>query len=207
VVEITAIGIDMAFANMGLARTRITQDGDLVMVRCDDLELINTTSMDRKSVRKSSDELRRAKELQAAMVKFCKGADLAFVEVPSGSQSASAARALGIAVGVLASCPILIIEVSPMEVKDVVSGGNRKIKITKPMMIEWASKKWKLAPWLRHKGRLTLNNEHLADAMAAVMAGINTPEFKRLLTLVTKDEATSTYSVRPTPGRRSLLRI
>lgn len=206
---IHAVGIDMAFANMGLARVRITPNGSGATVLCTGLKLISTEGQDRKEVRKSSDELRRAKELQAEMVSFCAGVQLAFVEVPSGSQSASAARSLGIAVGVLASCPRPIIEVSPMEVKMVVTGTrDRKVKASKDDMVAWAVNLWPNAPWLRFQGkpagRLLKTNEHLADAMASVMAGISTPEFKRLLSLI-NHAPTSTPNLRSTSNRRTLL--
>lgn len=174
------VGIDMAFANMGLARARI--DGDVVTGL--DLELVTTVSVDTKVVRKSSNELRRAAELVGALRAFCAGADFAIAEVPSGSQSAGAARALGIAVGVLASCPIPVLEVSQREVKLASVG---KTTATKPEVIAWAVGRWPGLPWLRVKRKgvlvLTASNEHLADAMATVVAGVNTAEYLKLKAL------------------------
>lgn len=204
-----AVGIDAAFANMGFARVRLdpNPDGKRVRVACLDLKLVSTQADGHKTVRKSSEELRRAKELNAALVAYCAGASFAFVEVPSGSQSASAARALGIAVGVLSCCPIPIIEVSPMEVKVAVSG-NRKTKANKADIIKWAVRHWPGAPWLRDRGkidgRIINDNEHLADAMATVMAGIATPEFQRLLAMVSH-ATPSTSSLGPSSSRRRLL--
>ena len=64
-------------------------------------------------------------------------------------------------------------------------GANRKV--TKDEIIEWAVKEWPKAPWLRAHNRKTGSivkaNEHLADAMAVVKAGIQTPEFQRMVTL------------------------
>jgi Holliday junction resolvasome RuvABC endonuclease subunit len=186
-ISITAVGIDAAFANMGFAKVEINLQGGQTTVVCRDLILVSTEVIeDRKAVRKSSTELRRAKELHEAIQTHCSDVQFAFVEVPSGSQSASAARALGIAVGVLASCPVPIIEVSPMEVKFAVIP-NKKIKVSKDYIIQWAVKKWPQAPWLlsrgANKGAIVKANEHLADALATVMAGIATPEFQRLIAL------------------------
>lgn len=182
--HINAIAIDAAFANMGLARVRLEQTPKGWTVACLDLQLVKTESHDRKVVRKSSDDLRRAQELTFALRTFAAGSTIAFAEVPSGSQSAAAARALGIAVGVLGSCPLPIIEVSPMEVKRLF-GANRKV--TKDEIIDWAVKEWPKAPWLRAHNKATGSivkaNEHLADAMAVVKAGILTPEFQRMMTL------------------------
>jgi len=187
--KIKAVGIDAAFANMGFAHVNIDRGG---LVTCTGLKLISTEGKsDGKGVRKSSTELRRARELHDAMVAECLGNVIAFVEVPSGSQSASAARSLGIAVGVLSGCPVPIIEVSPMEVKIAVTG-DRKIKATKEDVINWAVKRWPDAGWILHerngktwkKGDLQNCNEHLADALATIAAGIATQEFKRLIALL-----------------------
>ncbi len=213
---IDAIGIDAAFANMGFARVKISVDSSHTqpIITCLDLTLVQTEAGGtHKVVRKSSTELRRAVELRNALVNYAQGAQFAFVEVPSGSQSASAARSLGIAVGVLASCPIPIIEVSPMEVKIAVTG-NRKIKADKSQVMAWAEARWPEAPWLRaaHKakskngilpaGRLLADNEHCADALATIVAGIATPEFQRLIQLGTNHEISSTNNQRLAPSQR-----
>lgn len=172
------IGIDMAFANMGLVRARL----DVIAGRFYplDLFLVSTEGDGKKRVvRKSSEELRRAKELVAGLTSFCSGANLAFAEVPSGSQDASAARALGIAVGALASCPIPIVEVSPQEVKIAATGDKTAKKLD---MINWATTKWPGLDWPRHGGKPTMSKcEHLADALGAIEAGLRTDEFKRLV--------------------------
>lgn len=196
---IQAVGIDAAFSNMGFAQVRIHTPADGAsrssrgcIVECTALKLVTTEVIeDRKVVRKSSTELRRAKELHAALIEQCAGNRFAFVEVPSGSQSANAARALGIAVGVLAACPIHIIEVSPMEVKELVHDSRKGKMPSKPEMIAWAMRQWPKADWVLHerngkgfkKGEPQNCNEHLADALATVMAGIKTPEFQGLLSM------------------------
>jgi len=213
---IHAIGIDAAFSNMGFCRVTITlgRDGKAT-IKCSDLHLETTGREDKKVVRKSSDDLRRAQELKRALVAFAEGAQLAFVEVPSGSQSAAAARSLGIAVGVLASCPCPIIEVSPMEVKFAVSQ-RKKVNPTKPEIIKWAVTQWPDAPWIRHKrrgkgfevGDLQNDNEHLADALATVRAGVETVEFKRTAQFIGKDnEATRTPDLGPASRKRPELRV
>ena len=209
---IRAVGIDAAYANMGFAHVGITViNGKVQAVDCLSLFLKSTEAgADAKVVRKSSTELRRAKELHGALLSQSYGQQFAFVEVPSGSQSANAARSLGIAVGVLASCPIPIIEVSPMEVKVAVTG-DRKVKATKPDVIAWAVKRWPAAPWLRmangkQKERILNSNEHLADAMATVMAGIATPEFQRLISAL-HHAVPHTPDLRPSPDRPTRRRV
>lgn len=198
---IEAIAIDMAFANMGLARVRIAIESSKLVVHGVDLALVSTEREAHKVVRKSSDDLRRAQTLHVNLKRYSAGAQIAFAEVPSGSQSASAARALGIAVGVLASCPVPIIEVSPMEVKRLFDPKGKR-KVPKTEIIAWAIKEWPNLPWIKHAGKITLANEHLADAMAVVMAGIATPEFQRMTAI--HHEVPSTNSHRPASNRRAL---
>lgn len=182
---IRVIGIDLAFANVGLSLVGVDQapDGsfklDLLALR------LITTSSDkdtRKVVRKSSEELRRAREIHAGIQGWINetGATLAFAEIPSGTQSASAARGLGIAVGVMACIQLPVLEVTPMEVKKAVATGKAP---SKAEIIAWATTRWPNANWLRHNGRITQNNEHLADAAAVVVAGVKTQPFQQLIAL------------------------
>lgn len=169
---IRAIGIDAALANMGLVAVDIEPTtGDVKLVAT---LLVQTEKEAGKTVRKASDDLRRAHLLSSALRAFCfeHGAVVAFAEVPSGAQSATAARALGIAVGVIGSCPVPVFEVSQQEVKKAVAGSKTA---TKRQIIEWAVKKWPGQKfWKINKatGQPTNDNEHLADACGVVMAGI-----------------------------------
>jgi len=182
--SIRVAGLDVAFSNFGMARAEIHPDGiknlDYTRVNVTDLKLLSTTGMDKKVVRKSSDDLRRARELLVPMQNFCTTATIAFAEVPHGSQSARASWSLGVSVGVLASCPIPVIQVSALEVKMATVG---KKTASKQDMIDWAVSLYPDAQWLHHGKKLVAANEHLADAVAAIYAGIKTDEFKRLVAL------------------------
>lgn len=182
--KITAIGIDAAFANMGFASVDLVVIGNTVQdVLITGLALVNTEKESGKTVRKSSDTLRRGRILHTALHELIAdiGPRLAFAEVPTGSQNAAASHGLGVAVGVLASCPIALIEVSPGEVKRLFT--DKKRTVPKTEIMEWAYAKWPDAPWLTLGGkpgaRRLNGNEHLADAMATIVAGIKTPEFKQ----------------------------
>ena len=50
-------------------------------------------------------------------------------------------------------------------------------------MIAWATGVYPDAPWKRHGGRVTDDNEHLADAVAIAHAGVQTPEFRKVMTM------------------------
>lgn len=218
---VRAVGVDAAFANMGFAVVDVyASPGRETSIHCLGLQLLSTEKApDAKLVRVSSDRLRRAQELREALTAACTQAQaqFAFVEVPSGTQNASAAFGLGIAVGVLASCPVPIIEVSPMEVKAAVAGRRVKKGASKAEVIAWAEARWPHAPWIRaqHRatskgvslpaGRLTNDNEHLADAMAAVVAGVATSEFQRLIKLNEHHATPGPDNLRLAPRRRAQL--
>lgn len=211
---VRAVGIDAAFANMGFARVEIeVEAGRVLEIRCTELDLASTEKDKTKQVRVSSDRLRRGTELKMMMDLNCAGVTYAFAEVPSGTQNAAAAFGLGIATGILCCCPVPIIEVSPMEVKAAVAGRRVQKGASKREVIEWAAARWPDAPWLRaeHKarskngvlpaGRLLDDNEHLADALASVAAGVETPEFKRLIQLL---ESKPHAAASPAPRRARL---
>jgi hypothetical protein len=178
---IRLVGVDPAIRNFGLVQA--TFDLDLGSLEINALILPKTDSENGKTVRKNSDDLRRAKVLLQAMREACEGASLAIAEIPVGSQSARAMASYGICVGVLASCPVPLIQVTPAEVKLAATG--RKTA-TKGEMIAWAMAKYSQANWRTRKRKTangeisvpTLDNEHLADAVAAIEAGIKSEQFR-----------------------------
>jgi Holliday junction resolvasome RuvABC endonuclease subunit len=225
--KVKGLSIDVGFTNMGFAFVEVDLSlGGLKSIECIGLGLAQTAKDQGKAVRVSSDRLRRAQELHEALHEAIGryGAQVAFAEIPGGNtQSATAAYSLGIAVGVLASCSIPIIEVSPMEVKAAVAGRKVQKGASKAEVIAWAEKHWPEAPWMRATGRatvkrplapgsketitvslpagrLTNDNEHLADAMATVAAGIDTPAFKQLLAIHQHAIPMSAHQ-RPAPRR------
>ena len=71
---------------------------------------------------------------------------------------------------------------TPTEVK--LAGAGKKTA-TKEEMINWAASQYPKANWLYQKRNgvkcLVNKNEHLADAVAAIHAGIQSETFKQLL--------------------------
>ena len=177
---IQVAGIDPSMRNMGTARAWIDPLG--MEIKVSDLRLFTTEARDKKVVRKNSDDLRRARELRGALHIATTNCAVAMVEVPTGSQSARAAWSLGLAVGVLASCPVPMIEVTPTEVKIATVG---KKTASKDEMIEWAMWRHPDAPWLTRKVKGAIvpvaANEHLADAVAVLYAGALTEQFGQMV--------------------------
>lgn len=182
--KIELIGMDVSMRNFGFAKAVYdTETGAIEVV---DLNLAETKPADKatkKKIRQNCLDLDAAKEMQHAMVEQCKGMTLALVEVPVGSQSARAMMSCGLCIGVLSSCPIPIIPVTPTQVK---KAGFGVASATKEEQIEWATEKYPDAPWMRVKstGKLLGKNEHLADAVAAIHAGVETEEFKALIAII-----------------------
>ena len=176
---IKVVGIDPSLRNFGFAHAVI--DIETFEINITHLELTQPPSIEKalkKVVRKNSDDLRRARCLTADLRKATAEAKLAIVEIPVGSQSARAMASYGICVGVLASCDIPIIEVTPSEVKLAAVGTKTASKVE---MIEWAMALHPEANWKMRKSKgvmvPTNDNEHLADAIAAIYAGAVTEQF------------------------------
>jgi Holliday junction resolvasome RuvABC endonuclease subunit len=181
--EIKIVGIDPALRNFGFALARLNIFTNEYVIT--DLQLAQSENEAGKTVRKNSDDLRRARILHENLIEVCDGATLAIAEVPVGSQSARAMASYGMCVGILASCPIPLIEVNPSEVKMAAVGFKTA---TKEEMIEWAMAKHPAAPWLMRKSKgamVPLNdNEHLADAVATIEAGLKTQQYKQAIAMM-----------------------
>jgi hypothetical protein len=185
-------GLDMTMSNLGAAR--FLYDIDTGAVTLDDAFLITTERNDRKLVRANSDDLRRSQEIKAGVDRISAGCAFICAEVPSGSQSAGAAKSFGVALGILASLPSeKLIQVMPTETK-LASVGGKTAK--KPEIIAWAAASYPQAPWLTYEkrtknhaaGDLHEDNEHMADACAVIHAGLRTDEFKRAISILKRDQ-------------------
>lgn len=181
---IRVLGIDPAMRNFGLARCFVDIDR-MEIIDVETLDLIQTSDESGKKVRKNSDDLRRARLLVKGLERAALNCAVAVAEMPVGSQSARAMASYGLSIGVLASCPIPLIQVTPAEVK--IAACDDKTA-TKEEMIEWATGRFPHANWRRRKVKgemkATLDNEHLADAVGAVEAGLRTDQFAQAVALL-----------------------
>lgn len=196
--KIKVVGIDPALSNLGIASAMVDLD-DLENYKVYDLKLAQTEdgkinkvgkTKEGKAVKRrvmpkgvsvGSDDLRRAKILSQAFLEAAKDADLVIAEVPIGSQSARAMASYGVSLGVLAACPVKLIEVSPSEAK---LAGCGDTTATKHEMIDAATALFPDAPWIRGKTKrngvypIIGDNEHLADACFIIRAGLRSEQFK-----------------------------
>lgn len=181
------VGFDPSLRNWGVACGTLDTDSQLLTV--ERLDVIQPELPTGKQVRQNSLDLEAACQLALAAGRYCEGAQAIFVEVPVGSQSARAMASYAICIGVLGSLRargIPFFEVTPTEVK-LASVGKKTA--TKTEMIEWAHRRHPAAPWPCYKqhGELVISEakaEHMADAIAAIVAGSRTQPFHQTLSLL-----------------------
>lgn len=182
--NLKVVSFDPSTSNWGICKANI--DLFTSEVSIDDLILVHTESEKLKGVRKDSDDIRRAKEVRHGMMEACKGAAIAISEIPFMNPGGypAANYNTGLVVGVLSSCPIPLIQVFPKDVK-LASVGVKNA--AKEEIIEWAMNKFPAAPWKMRKLRgnmvPTKDNEHLADAVAAIFAAMETAQFQQMVSM------------------------
>ena len=182
------VGFDPSLRNWGIAKG-IFIPGPYPRLHIEEIDVINPELPTGKQVRQNSLDLESAKQLCAAALSAAKDAQAIFVEVPVGSQSARAAAAYGICVGVLGALRatgIPFFEVTPTEVKMASAG---KKTATKLEMIQWATRQHPAASWpyYKQKGVQIISEakaEHMADAIGAIQAGIHSNPFLQSLPLL-----------------------
>lgn len=178
------VGMDPSLRNWGISLG--TLDVDSGKLTIDEVKVINPVLPEGKQIRQNSLDLESAKQLCTNALKAAEDAKAIFVEVPVGSQSARAMASYGICVGILGALRATgkpFFEVTPTEVK-MISVGRKTA--SKQDMINWAVGAHPEANWPTYqvKGVTQISEakaEHMADATAAIHAGVHTNEFKQLI--------------------------
>lgn len=181
---IRVVGQDPSLRNWGLAVGTLNLETKKLTIEL--LDLTNPVLPTGKQTRQNSQDLESAFQLYKGAMTAAKGAHAVFVEVPVGSQSARAMASYGVCVGVLGALRangIPFFEVTPAEVK--LAGYGRKTA-SKQDMIRWAMAAHPEANWPMYKqnGQLVVSEakaEHMADAVAAIYAGISCNAFQQML--------------------------
>lgn len=178
------LNIDPSLKNFGLSLTEI-DPVDRKIVQVLGMDLIETEKTKVKTIRVSSDKLARARAITLELRTWLAKAEIVFVEVPTGGQSASASSAFGIVVGILAGIDLPMIEVQPAERGMVVA--NRK-SVSKEEVTEWGFNTFPDAPWKTERNKpggrkVTGDNEHIADSLAICLAGMRTAQFKEMMAM------------------------
>ena len=183
------VGFDPSLRNWGVAHGLLTPKvtGGFV-ITIDKLDIIQPAISVGKQIRNNSKDLEAAEQLAKGAWAAAQGADAVFVEVPHGSQSARAMASYGVCIGVLGALRtsgIPFFELSEAEVK--LASLGKKDKTTKQEMITWATQQHQEVAWPMHQGQLNASKaEHMADAVAAIHAGIDNKLFRQMVSLLHK---------------------
>lgn len=180
---IKVVGYDPSLRNWGISKGFLSKD---LQLQVQEVSIICPVLPTGKQVRQNSLDLEAARQLCKGAIAAAEGAKAIFVEVPIGSQSARAMASYGICVGVLGALRatgIPFFEVTPTEVKVAAVGYKNATKLE---MIQWATTKHPEANWPTYKrnGVSIVSEsqaEHMADATAAIYAGVNTAQFQQIL--------------------------
>ena len=181
---IPVAGMDPSYTNWGTAEGQLCMVTGMLTDVTTDLQ--RTAKGKDKQVRVNSDDLRRCEDLASHAFLIGERVKVVFSECPVGSQSANAMKSVGVAhgiVGALRAKGIIVIEVQARAVKKALTGNPNASKAD---MIKAAMDLYPNAGWTWHRGKPTDNNEHRADALGAIHAGVLTAEFQQLMTLLNK---------------------
>lgn len=181
--KIRVVAQDPSMNNWGLVAANIDLEKECEIKILDMLVITNIKKdiKTNKSVRRSVLDLERTRDLNTAIAAFIEEHKPHFtmVETPHGSQSASAMKGYGICLGILGAIRVPMIALTEQECK--IHALGRK-SVTKQEMIGWAMSRFPNAKWKMRKSKGELvsvdgYNEHLADACAALEAGMYTDQF------------------------------
>ncbi len=188
--QLRVVGMDPSMRNWGICQGTLLLPRDSpVHLEIDTLSVICPVLPKGKQTRQNSLDLEAARQLAEGAIEAAQDAEAIFVEVPVGSQSARAMASYGICVGVLGALRaqgIPFFEVTPTEVK-LASVGIKTA--TKQDMIAWARRLHPHAQWPLYlkNGVQELSEakaEHMADAIAAIYAGLRTNTFRQTLPIL-----------------------
>lgn len=185
--RINVVGFDPSLRNWGIATG--TYDTVTKEIQIYHLGLVQPAIPTGKQVRQNSKDLESAAQLAKGALEVIQDAHAIFVEVPVGSQSSRAMASYGICVGVLGalrSQGTSFYEVTPSEVKLATVG---KKTASKAEMIAWATQAFPSAPWpvYQQHGKQLISEakaEHMADAIAAIKAGVQLTQFQQLISIL-----------------------
>lgn len=178
---IKVLGIDPSLRNFGYALADLNL-ADL-NYNVTEVRLVTTEATKVKTSRKNCDDLERCRAQYSALKEMEAKAKIAFVEMPVGSQSARAMMSYGACMALIAALDIPVIQLTPTEVKIAAVGDKLA---TKAEMIAWATSRYPGVNWLRARGKHTNANEHLADAVGAIEAGLASDEFGALVNMMVR---------------------
>lgn len=183
--ETNVVSVDPSFRNWGMIRGVLSPCGGFEVLSA---VLHNEAPPVHKS--KSMSDLLRSEYISNCYREYVSAADVVFVELPTGSKSARAAKLSGICTGILSQYRTgldgpRVFYVTPAAVKKITGLATPD----KKDMMDWAYARHPGQFWvpyangeiLNKNGKLLGANEHIADAIAITYAGLVLKEFKTWL--------------------------
>lgn len=181
--QVPVLGMDPSMRNWGLAYGKLDLDSGELTDIC--LSVVQPKDLEGKQVRQNSSDLHLTFQLAHHVLEAVSKVKVIFVEVPVGSQSARAMASYGFCIGLLGAVRATgktLIEVTPTENKKNFTG---KGEATKKEMIDTAFEWYPNANWPKQGGKIVASKaEHMADAIASIHAGVQTPLFQQVLELM-----------------------
>jgi len=178
--QITFMSFDPSLRNTGVVWGYIEEDR-LIPQECD---LIITSPSKGKKVRKSSDLIRRSKEINTKIQHLLAAVNpkITFIETPSGSQNASSARSYAISCYTAALIEPAPIQVTPQELKKKAFG---VLSVPKAKIIKYVHEKYpdlELPTHTKNNEQVisTTKAEHICDAVVAAEVGMRTYHYNQI---------------------------
>lgn len=193
---IKVVGIDPSMRNWGLALVTYIYHppGDILEYAIGPgeaaLELIQSGADYAKKSLKSVTDIKTASTIFTRTMEFIKDADVVVVEAPTGSQGATAAKGIGLVIGVLGALSEAsgkpFVYYTPVQVKKAVTGVK---DASKRLMMDAMHNQFAWHPWptKKVKGETSLISgqaEHLADALGAIHTWRNSKECEQHLAAI-----------------------
>ena len=177
------VGIDPSLRNTGLVAVKLNQvDESITLI---DAKMSHTfPSKEKKG--KNLHDVNSVRCILADLDEFLlkHNPQLVCAELPLGSQSSQAMIGVGICTTILATIKYPLILVNPFDVKKVVYAGAKR-KMAKSEIVEWATTKHPSDLWFKRKlkGKIVYmaSNEHLADALVSIYAGMEKEVFSKIV--------------------------
>jgi hypothetical protein len=182
----TVMGLDPSLSNLGAVKLKVTLDLNdkckVTAFKYLSMELSETKPAAKKISNKNVEDLERAHVHKKFLKRMLQDVDFCFVELPTGSQSARAMASYGICIGLFAWVEVPYFVLTPTELK--LAACNKRTA-SKEEMMSWAFKQLPEADWIKGSTKIALKkNEHLADALAAIVAGLTSTVFKKSMLFI-----------------------
>lgn len=188
------LGIDPGLSNTGYAVARVDVRARRI-VKTLELGTIQTERETAKTIRRTSDDLRRARkihrELKAVVERH--SISVAACEMQSTAPYKRISLNFGVTLGVIASFDFFLIELLARDVKKSVTGDRDApkekiirwaLEVTRNDDVRWPTSARQNRMDLSYRARhVTLGAEHQADALAVIHAALQTDQMRDLFLL------------------------